>query len=339
MSQTSRVPLSTLPTMHPERPVGWRNAVPLILVWLGVLFAVGSAPAWMEMGSVRLITEWLCLLALAQMWNLLAGYTGLPSMGQQGFVGIGAYTLVALGLLAEWPIALIVPAAAIVAAVLAIPSGWLLFRLRGAHFAVGSWVLAEVFRLAVSAIPQMAGGSGVSVAPLLTDWEIEFRLTVLHVLATLLGVGATWMVWFLMRTRWGLALRAVRDAEQAAASLGVNVQHVRWGVWVGCAALTATVGVVIFLTRLRVSPDAAFSIEWTTLMLFAVVIGGIGTPWGPVLGSLVFIGLREWLSDTNTTYLIVLGWVIIAATLWLPRGLVAWLPRGGRNGGSAPHHP
>jgi branched-chain amino acid transport system permease protein len=285
-----------------------------------------STPWWLELAWLRLLTEGLCVLALAQMWNLLAGYTGLPSMGQQAFVGLGAYALVVFGLLAQWPLAAIVPAAALAGALLAVPAAALLFRLRGPYFAVGSWVVAEVFRLVVAAIPQVSGGSGISIAPLLTPFDPEDRSAWLLWSSAALGVGATAAVWGLLRSRWGLALRAVRDSEVAAETLGVRVSRVRWWVWVGCASFTSAVGAVLFLTKLRVSPDAAFSIEWTTLMLFAVVVGGIGTPWGPIVGVLIYFGLREWLGDLGSAYMVVLGLVIIAAVLWMPRGVLGWLP-------------
>lgn len=289
--------------------------------WFIVGLALGVAPLWLDSGTLRLLTEWLCLLALAQMWNLLAGYTGLASMGQQGFVGLGAYALVALGLLAEWPLWAVGVAAPVAAALVAWPAGVLLFRLKGAYFAVGSWVVAEVLRLGVAAIPQVAGGSGISVAPLLNELDADMRFAMLFELAALAGLGSTVAVWWLLRSRWGLALRAVRDSEMAAETLGVSVPLVRWWVWLACAALSGFVGFVLFMAKLRVSPDTAFSIEWTTLMLFAVVVGGMGTVWGPVLGVAVYVGLREWLAEWGSGYLISLGVIIMAATLWLPDGL------------------
>jgi len=304
------------------------HAPGLLRLWfsgLAVAVLLSSTPWWLEIGSIRLLTEMLCVLALAQMWNLLAGYTGLFSLGQQAFLGIGAYTLVAIGLLAEWPLWSVLLAAPVCGAVLAVPAGFLVFRLRGVYFAVGTWVVAEVVRLAVAAVPQMSGGSGVSVAALVSDFDPEVRTALLLLLSVAAGVGGTIVVRTLLSTRWGLALRAVRDSEIAAESLGVSVSQIRWWVWIGCAAFTAFVGSILFLMRLRVSPDSAFSIEWTTLMLFAVVVGGIGTAWGPVLGTALYFVLREWLADWGSGYLLLLGTIIIITTLIAPRGWWVWL--------------
>jgi branched-chain amino acid transport system permease protein len=131
----------------------------------------------------------------------------------------------------------------------------------------------------------------------------------------------------LLRSRWGLALTAVRDSEPASESLGVSVPRLKWMVYIAAGAASAMVGALLFITKLRVSPDAAFSMEWTSLMFFAVVIGGIGTLEGPILGALVYFALREWLSDQGSWYLIVLGLLTVAVVLWAPGGIWGALTR------------
>ena len=139
--------------------------------------------------------------------------------------------------------------------------------------------------------------------------------------ALLLGAGATFLVYALLRSRYGLALTAVRDSERASASLGVGVRKVKWFVYVASAVGCGMVGALIFITKLRISPDAAFSPDWSALMFFAVVIGGIGTIEGPILGALLYFALREWLGGFGTWYLIALGLLTIAVMLWAPKGL------------------
>jgi branched-chain amino acid transport system permease protein len=289
------------------------------LAGLALVVLIASMPWWAERSTLRLTTEFLCVLALAQMWNLLAGYGGLASMGQQAFVGIGAYALVVFGLMGGVPAFWIIPLAGVAGALLAIPTAMVTFRLRGAYFAIGTWVMAEVFRLVVTNLPQVSGGSGLSIAPLLSEIDPDDRFAQSLWWALALGAGGTMALYALLRSRWGLALTAVRDSEMASETLGVSVPRIKWAAYVAAAGGASMVGALLFITKLRVSPDAAFSMEWTSLMFFAVVIGGIGTLEGPILGALVYFVLREWLS--------VLGVLTVGIVLRAPGGLWGSLTR------------
>lgn len=292
----------------------------LVLALL-VLLAAISAPWWAERSSQRLLTEILYTLALAQMWNLLAGYGGLLSVGQQGFVGLGGYCLVVLGLELGLNPFLIVPLAGVVTALVAIPTAAVLFRLRGAYFAVGTWVVAEVFRLIVANTASVGGGSGTSITRTVTGIPVWWRESTTLWLAIALGGGATLAVYWLLRSRHGLALTAVRDSEPAAESLGVSVARMKWFVYIAAAAGCGMVGALIFITKLRIAPEAAFSMDWTAAMFFVVIIGGIGTIEGPIVGTLIYFVLRQFLSDYGSWYMIVLGCVAVAFMLWIPRGV------------------
>lgn len=129
-------------------------------------------------------------------------------------------------------------------------------------------------------------------------------------------------VYLFLRSRQGLALTAIRDNELAAKSLGIDIWRTKFTVYVVTSALTAMIGALIFLQKLRISPDAAFSVnDWTAFVIFIVVIGGIGTIEGPIIGTLVFFALRETLADLGTIYLIVLGIVAIVVMLKAPKGI------------------
>lgn len=115
---------------------------------------------------------------------------------------------------------------------------------------------------------------------------------------------------------------AIRDNELAAKSLGIDIWRTKFNVYVVTGALTTLVGALIFLQKLRISPDAAFSVnDWTAFVIFIVVIGGIGTLEGPIVGTLVFFALRETLADLGTVYLIALGLAAIVIMLKAPKGL------------------
>ena len=312
-----------------ERALTDRGAPPqrlaLIAAGLAVLTALILAPLWAGRADLRLLMEALSFLALAQMWNLLAGYTGLVSVGQQAFVGLGGYLFFALAMFAGVPVLWAIPLAALGGGLIAIPTGWIAFRLQGAYFAIGTWVLAEVFRLIAAQFPALGGGSGISlpvaVARSIADSRAG-REMVMYYIALLIALIAVLGVWLLLRSRWGLALTAIRDSQEAAASLGVEIRKVKFLVYIGTAIVTSLTGAFIFLQKLRITPEAAFSVtEWSAFVIFIVVIGGLGTIEGPIFGVVLFFVLRDLTADLGTWYLIGLGAVAIAVMLVDRRGI------------------
>jgi branched-chain amino acid transport system permease protein len=296
-----------------------------VVIMAAALLALAAAPAWTGRAELRLLSEAFTFLALASLWNLLAGYAGLVSVGQQAFVGLGAYLLFGLTMLAGLPPLWTIPIAGLVAAAAAVPVAWLIFRLRGAYFAIGTWVVAEVFRLGAAQVGALGGGSGISlptdivlsIAASRTMRELVLYWLTLGLLAAILGA-----IFLLLRSRYGLALTAIRDNELAARSNGVDAARIKLFVYVLTAAGTAMVGALIFLQKLRISPDTAFSVnDWTAFVIFIVVIGGIGRVEGPIIGTVVFFILRQSFADLGSLYLLILGAVAIAVMLFAPKGL------------------
>ncbi len=284
-----------------------------------------AAPWWAGRAELRLLGEIFLYMSLATLWNLLAGYAGLVSVGQQAYVGFGGYAFFALTMLAGVPIYLALPLAAVAGAIIAAPVAALIFRLRGAQFAIGTWVMAEVFRLVAAQTPALGGGSGASLPAAIAKTLAatrDARDAAAYWLAlgvVVLVVGAAFLI---LRSRQGIALTAIRDNELAARSLGIDIWRTKFLIYVAVAGLTTLVGALIFLQKLRISPEAAFSAnDWTAFVIFIVVIGGIGTLEGPILGTLIFFALRETMADLGTVYLIALGVVAIAVMLKAPSGL------------------
>jgi branched-chain amino acid transport system permease protein len=293
----------------------------LVLAGALLLAALLSVPLWGSSGLMRTAVEFICLLTLAQMWNLLAGYAGLVSVGQQAWLGLGGYALIVLADDLKLNMFLAVFVAGAFAAVVALPTAVLLFRLRAGYFAIGTWVMAEVYRLLVaSSTDWLQGGLGRTLASAGT-FERGLREDLTDSLAVLIGAGALALVYALMRSRLGLGLIALRDSENAAASLGIDTRRVKLLVYVICAFGTGIAGALIYLNVLRITPDAAFSVQWTAFMIFIVVIGGIGTVEGPVLGAVIFFVLREYLSDFGGWSLILLGLAAVVLMLVAPQGL------------------
>ena len=288
--------------------------------FLAAVAVIALAPFWGSTSTTNSLVRFLALVCLAQMWNLLAGYAGLVSIGQQAYIGIGAYTLVYFGNEQGIDVFICVALAGVVSAVLALPLAGIAFRLRGGYFAIGTWVIAEVCRLIVANTDTLGGGAGTSLTAV-ASYDPATRQTYTLWVALAVGAGSVLLVWWLLRRPLGTALTALRDSEPAARALGVRVTRAKLGAYVVAAAGCGVAGAVIYLNLLRVQPGAAFSVNWTAFMIFIVVIGGIGTIEGPLLGAIVFFALQEWLADLGATYLILLGVLAIVVTIKLPTGL------------------
>lgn len=291
------------------------------VVLLAVLIA---GPYFLDRASMRLLVEIFYFLALAQMWNLLAGYGGLVSVGQQAFVGLGGYLLfilaVRFGIGPLWT----VPLAGIVGGIVSLPVAFLVFRLRGHYFAIGTWVVAEVFLLGFAQVKALGGGSGMSL-PISVIKSIaqsrSGRDSAVYWVALAVAVAVIAGVYLLLRSRHGLALTSIRDSEEASRSLGVDNFRTKLMVYVIAACGTSAIGALIYMTKLRISPSAAFDINWTTTVIFIVVIGGIGTIEGPIIGTIVFFLLREPLAQYGSWYLMLLGAIAVVIMLKAPQGV------------------
>jgi branched-chain amino acid transport system permease protein len=303
------------------------------LLWLGAFGAVvavlASGPWWLSEGQLRNLVEFFTLLALAQMWNLLAGYAGLVSIGQQAFIGIGAYAFYVLSDKAGVQPFAAVALAGLVATAFALPTAGAAFRLRGGYFAIGTWVIAEVFHLLAINSSTLGRADGVTIlSAAALDRTVREHGTYFWALGV--GTGSVLASYLLLRSRVGLALTAIRDDETASGSLGVNVLRTKVIVYLVAAFGSGLAGAVIYLNLLRVQPDAAFDVTWSAEMIFIVVIGGIGTIEGPILGTIVFFTLQQKLAQHGALYLIILGSVAVLAAVWLRNGL--WGAVGGRLG-------
>jgi branched-chain amino acid transport system permease protein len=293
------------------------------------LLVLAAAPFFAGRDDLRLLSEIFGYVALASLWNLLAGYAGLVSVGQQAYVGLGGYVLFASAILGGVHPLAAVPLAGLIAAAVALPVAGLMFRLRGHYFAIGTWVVAEVFRLLASQVSLLGGGSGISLpAGIVTSMAAsrQLREFEMYWLALALVVGVLGAIVLLLRSRYGLALTAIRDNELAARSNGVDVWRIKLAVYIATAFGTAMVGALIFLQKLRISPDTAFSVnDWTAFVIFITVIGGIGRIEGPIIGTVVFFVLRRTFADLGSLYLLMLGAVAIAVMLLAPKGIWGFL--------------
>jgi branched-chain amino acid transport system permease protein len=308
----------------------------LAALGVGLVGLLIVLPTFASRNAIQDLIFIFYMLALAQYWNLLAGYAGLVSVGQQAFVGLGAYLLFALTIFADMDPILAIILAGAFAGLCAVPTAFVVFRLRGAYFAIGTWVVAEVYRLVLAQFKSLGGGTGTSLPPSVTNgvFGIEWVKTAFDVrtpaardivtywIALVLVVGTVFAVYWILRSRRGLALAAIRDSEPAAESIGVDNFRTKFWVYVFAAVGTGMVGALIYLQKARISPDAAFSVlDWTAYVIFIVVIGGIGTIEGPIIGVIIFYLMQTYLSSYGTWYLILLGALAIVIMLFAPKGI------------------
>jgi branched-chain amino acid transport system permease protein len=209
-----------------------------LLTVLLTVVSLGGSKAWQGK-----ITDLAVFISLASLWNLLAGYSGLISIGQQAFFGLGCYGVVVFANGFGLPIYLAAIPAAIVTGLLAVPIGALAFRLRGPYFAIGMWVIAEVVRLIVknNTSKTIGGGRGTTLKIPSGQRADRLQWTALFAIAVMVFVVVGCAV--LLRSRVGLALQAGRDNEAGARGLGADIWRTRFVVFVLAGACTAGLGV------------------------------------------------------------------------------------------------
>ena len=293
--------------------------------------AMAVAPSLFGATEIVLLTEFLSMLVLAIMWNLLAGYADIVTVGQHAFVGVGAYALFGFTALAGLNPFLSIPLAGLVAFIIAVPAMILVFRLRTAYLAIGTWVVAEVLLLIAGKFSAFGGGSGSSlpISIILAFGRARpERLATIYWLAFALAAAAMLATYFLLRSRIGIGLTAMRDNEEGAAAIGVNITYARILCFLGTAPFLGMAGAIITLQKLRIAPQASFSIiDWTVFIIFNVVIGGIGSFEGPIIGTIIYFVLRQYLAELGAWNLIVLGSFSIVIILIEKRGLWGLLRR------------
>lgn len=276
------------------------------------------------------LVELLYFVSLAQMWNLLAGYGGLVSVGQQGFVGVAAYALFVLAERNGMDPFLALILCGLVTTVFSVPVALFAFRLRGGYFAIGTWVIAEVLRLGSLRIDSLGAGNvqSFTVRNTFASYDLELRRDLIYWAALALAVGATAIVVAVLRSPLGLALRAVRDNPEGAAALGVSATRARLSVWMIAAFWTGMTGALIHLQTATVTNRDAFSVlQWTALVIFIVIIGGVGSTTGPIIGVGVFWFISTQFEDADTWRFIVLGSVAAAMAISSPRGIDGLIQR------------
>jgi branched-chain amino acid transport system permease protein len=291
----------------------------------GAIGLLALAPLVVGENSLSNLIQLYFLVILAIMWNALAGYGGLVSVGQQAFIGIGAYGVVFLSVQHSLNPYVAMLVSTLIGAAIAIPLAAVMLWLRGGAFAIGMWVVAEVFAILVSLDASLGGGTGTSaVLAFNLRYSPDQRLRYTYWAA--LGAAAVLLVvlFVLLRSRLGASLQAIRDDEDAARSVGVRVLLGKGVLFVLAGAGCTAAGTVILAWQLSIpplGPDSIFGVNWSAKMIFMVLVGGLGTFEGPILGAVVLYLLQTYGPQSGVWYFTLLGGIAIAVALFLPRGL------------------
>jgi branched-chain amino acid transport system permease protein len=290
------------------------------LTLIGILGIFGTIPLWSSEYMLSVLLLVFLYMALGQMWNLLAGYTGLVSLGQQIFIGLGGYSLAVITQLYKLPIPLAIAVGCIVSVLFALIISQPIFKMRGVYFTIGTWIVAEALIVFFSVWTYVRGGQGFNITA-----AYELTVTHLYYISLAVGLGALGLVYYLLRSKIGLALMAMRDNESAAETLGVELYRTKLKVFLISAFVTGLTGAVLYLSIAYIQPKSAFGIDWTVAMVFMVIIGGIGTIEGPILGAFFYVLLKQYLYSFPGISMIILGVVAILTILIAPKGIMGTL--------------
>lgn len=289
----------------------------------GIIFVIlllASLPYWASRYWILVVLLFSLNLGLSQMWNLLAGYSGLVSLGQQAFIGLGGYTLAVFSIYYGLPISLSIFIGGIVSVLFALLISAPIFRMRGVYFAIGSWTVAEVLRIIFSNWKYVGYGMGLFIKP---AYKLSFNT--IYYTALFTGIASVALVYFILRSKLGLGLMAIRDEEVASETAGVDIFKCKLSCFLISAFITGIVAGILYLHNIFIQPYSAFGIDWTIRLVFITVIGGIGTIEGPIIGSFLYVFLHQWLSEYPSVSLLILGIIAIAVILTAPKGIMGTL--------------
>jgi branched-chain amino acid transport system permease protein len=280
------------------------------------------------MGVPRLWLLYLFLffiyLALANMWNLLAGYSGLISLCPAAFIGLAGYTMAILTWFG-WPYYIGIILGSIVAALFAVLISIPVFRMRGIYFAIGTLVVPEILRYVFTlwapvGKPVYGGGAGYMVKNV-----SEVSQAQIYWLALATTIASVLLMRYVLRSKLGSGLAAIRDNDITAASSGVNVFNLKLYSFVISAFVTGMAGAIFYTFQGYIEPVSAFSVRWLVIIMLATVIGGEGTEAGPVVGTIIVVFLYFLLARYAEISLIIQGIILVSIMLLAPQGIMGFI--------------
>jgi len=309
------VTANTLSTGPAPRSLGRAIRPNLVLACL-VLILAAAAPFLLGAYPIYLLFTIFLYIALGQSWNLTAGVTGLVSLGHAAFLGLGAYAAALLMLRAGVPMVAALLAGGLVASAFAALISLPIFRFRGIYFAIGTLVVAEALRLWMIAWPATGAANGIHLPS-----EAMPGPTALYYLALILGAGSTAVLAVILNSKLGLALNAIRDNESTAQMMGVNVYRAKLISLAISSFIAGASGAAWAVKLAYIEPFSIFNMSWTIAMVNMVIVGGMGTLLGPIIGAVFVVLLGYFLADYYAIQVFLTGSILILVIRFAPLGI------------------
>jgi branched-chain amino acid transport system permease protein len=300
---------------------GGLTPIIVVIVVLALFPVIGVPRVWL-----LYLFLFFIYLAMANMWNLLAGYSGLISLCPAAFIGLAGYTMTIMTWLGLPYYAGIIPgaiAAALFAGLISIP----VFRMKGIYFAIGTLVVPEILRF-VFLLWRPVGsvlygrGAGYSVKGV-----TEVSMSEVYWMAVAIGFISIFLMRYILRSKLGTGLAAIRDNDSTAASSGINVFGLKLTSFIIAAFITGLAGAIFYVYQGYIEPMSAFGIRWLIVIMLATVIGGEGTEDGPILGTIIVVFLYFLLARYAEISLLIQGIILVGIMLLAPQGIMGSLRR------------
>jgi branched-chain amino acid transport system permease protein len=313
--------LAVRKNMNITMPRLQKGPLPLVgaVVVLAIFPVIGVPRLWL-----LYLFLFFIYLAMANMWNLLAGYSGLISLCPAAFVGLAGYTMAILTWLG-CPYYIGIIAGSVVAALFAMLISVPIFRMKGIYFAIGTLVVPEILRYVFTlwapvGRPVYGGGAGYIVKGVSGVSQAQ-----IYWLALAVGIASVFLMRYMLRSKLGLGLAAIRDNDGTAASTGVNVFALKLYSFVISAFVTGLAGAIFYTFQGYIEPISAFGVRWLIVIMLATVIGGEGTEEGPIAGTIVVVFLHFLLARYAEISLIIQGIILVAIMLLAPQGIMGFI--------------
>lgn len=299
--------------MDSRRSLVWLGLVSLLLAVLPLL---GLPQTWL-----LYLFQFFVFLATANMWNLLAGYSGLLALCPAAFIGLGGYTMTILTWL-QVPFYMGILAGGATAALFALVISVSVFRMRGIYFAIGTLVVPQILRLVFLRWRPVGGRLQGGGAGYMVKGVSGLSMAQAYWMALAVGAVSVGLIALILRSKLGMGLAAIRDNERSAASSGINVFRLKLLSFILAAAVMGIAGAVFYANQAYIEPNSGFDISWLMIALLATVIGGIGIEAGPLVGTIIVVVLRFQLARYAGISLLIQGLILVVIMLVAPRGIV-----------------
>ncbi|HTX55017.1 MAG TPA: branched-chain amino acid ABC transporter permease [Candidatus Baltobacteraceae bacterium] len=312
------------------RRIGERILFVLLLLAIVAYPLVFPLPYYRDLGIKILLYA-----LLAQAWNILAGYCGQISLGHAVFFGVGAYTSSVLQLSAGWSPWVGLAAGMLVAAVFSVLIGYPCFRLRGHYFAIATIAVGEIVHTLAINWEFIGGARGLTL-PIQPDSLAAFQFYkskyIYYYIILALAALCFLITWHLERSRLGYYLRGIREDPVAAQSVGIPITRYKLIAMALSAAFVAAGGSFYAQYLLYIDPDSVFPLALSIMICLLVVVGGVGTLWGPLVGAALMIPLSEFTriqfgGTGSAVDLLIYGGLLTIVAVFQPAGLVGLFRR------------